>query len=448
MLNTESFFAMESEFLGFWRVIRRWSWLILLLMVATIGAIIYKTYTAPPIYRARVQLRIIPSEPGEVSLFTQVRFVAPSEQVNQTREDFILFAKSRRVAWQTIADLDLPLDADALLDRVTIIEQGDFLTIVAQAPRPSEAEGIATQLVQNALNAYREFRLQPSTTAGQFIRQQLEAEREVLAGAQDAFLKFKLVNNVESLSREIQAYQDMLRNLRLKRDQELAEIERAKAQAEAYDAAADAAAKAAATAEATALTYRTRLALLDLKKKGKPLPTPMPGATPYPTPEPLTPQEEQQLTLAEDEAAAQRRAERAFRQRAAEARATVAGDQAAQARFDEMIAQREADLSRLIGLQEDYDRLQDAVAEARRRVDFLAEKANEAALKTSQGLNVGYLQVVEPARTPEAPVPPPTFRLLAVGISTSLLGGIVLAFLLEFLTMARAREGRRGLRVP
>jgi hypothetical protein len=62
-----------------------------------------------------------------------------------------------------------------------------------------------------------------------------------------------------------------------------------------------------------------------------------------------------------------------------------------------------------------------------------SNKANEARLKQQQGLNVGYLKIVEPARRPDQPLPNRTLQIALVGGALSLVAGVVLAFIFEFI---------------
>ena len=92
----------------------------------------------------------------------------------------------------------------------------------------------------------------------------------------------------------------------------------------------------------------------------------------------------------------------------------------------------------LLGLQERYNALQVEVSRAERDYNFLIDKANEATLKLSQGQAIGYLQVIEPPRLPDAAVPQATLQLLLVGVLISLLVAVILAFVLEMLEHGRA----------
>jgi uncharacterized protein involved in exopolysaccharide biosynthesis len=140
---------------------------------------------------------------------------------------------------------------------------------------------------------------------------------------------------------------------------------------------------------------------------------------------------------------------RRFLQLAAEQDAAAAGHRAARAELDQQISQKESELLALIGLREKYDQLNREVALAEQDYNFLLAKENEARLKEAAALQVGYIQITEPARTPDAPAQSNLPRLAAVGGVTSLMVGIILAFVIEFiegLSGALRRRGRTAVR--
>lgn len=411
---------MGNEFSGYVTVVRRRLWLIGLLLAVTVGTILYLGFTAPPAYEARVRLRVLAVEPESVALFTQSAALAGREQIIATREEFLAFLNSRSAAWKTIADLGLATDADALLRQLNLRDEGDFISVVATAERPDLAEQIATTHVDNALQAYREFRMVPVSQSMQFINTQVETQQKTLAEAQDALLKFKLANNVESLPTEINALQGEIRQLRLNRDSVAIDEQQADAVRKTYQVMADEALRQSIVTLAPAtVATPTVTGTLDVVTAAGGLDT------------------------TGREQLAQRLREEALRYNnlAVAQQVRIVEAKAAQARYAQMIAQREADLSALIGLHAGYDNLQATVERAEDAYNFLADKAVEARLKEDQGLNAGYLQIVEPARIPTNPAPSQTLRLALVGGILAILVGIVLAFVLDFGSSLRRSPG-------
>ena len=205
--------------------------------------------------------------------------------------------------------------------------------------------------------------------------------------------KFQLQNEVSDLDREIQAYQDLRRSLRSDRDAAAVEAERNdrlaaefKSLATGNMGQADALqASLAVTASVTETTTTSAQA-------------PKGAAPPTPTPDPTTLQTIANLrALARDQDSSAQNYE-----------AAAEGQRAAMAEIDRQLGERQQEMVYLLGLQEQYKGLVDSVNRAQSTYDFLSDKANEARLKLTQGQNIGYLQVVEPARLPEGPMPKST----------------------------------------
>ena len=428
-------------------ILRRWLWLILLLMVVTVAVITYRSSTAPPVYQAAVELQVIAQEPEEVSLFTPLRGTGTEEEMRAVRGEFINILNSPSIARQTIAELNLGISARQLLDRLTVQYEDEFITVVMQAVGPQAAEALATAHVNNALEYYRQARSLPVEITEQFIADRLRESQKEFAVAEDAFLKFKLEYNVGSLHREIEAVQDVIRVLSQRRDEARVEMERYLAlaeemereeaealqrveEAEARAVAAEETLRQAEEAEATEATEGTEEAK---ETEGE-------------TQEALKRAGEAELRAATATADHYRTAARAFEADAIGHAATAAGHRTAQTQYEQIIARRTAELATLIGLSAEYDTLQNNLDQAQGRVSFLASKANEAEIKRSQALSAGYLQVIKPAQAPGSPLPANTWQLVGLGAVVSLIVGTLLAFLLEILTGRRHRAGQHAAR--
>jgi len=359
-------------------ITKRW-WLIVLIFIATTAVILFNSLTAKPVYRAFIKLQVIAPEPQEVSLFAEARPVGSQEEIVAVQQQFDAALRSAYVAWQTIADLNLGISAAELLNGLTVFADGEFLHVTFEADNPMLVEAIATKHVENAFEYYAQTRAKPSTVALQFIQQQLAEEEKALSTAQSAILQFKINHNVDSLSREITAVQDQLRELRLERAKLSAEREKAQAMSNKY--------------------------LEEATKTGS-----TESAVNY-----------QRLAAGQD--------------------AVVAGIRAQEAEYDKLITQRETELVELLKLTTEYEGLVRTASRIQSNYNFLADKENEARLKQSQATNVSFIQIIEPARMPDRPAPSRTPKLLMVGTIVSLIGGIILAFILEFLSALRAPAG-------
>ena len=367
---------MGSELVTYFRIVlKRW-WLILLIMIATAAAILYSSFTAKPVYRAYVKLQVIAPESQEVSLFSETKAVGSQEAIVAVESQFDAALHSAYVAWQTIADLNLGISAGELLNGLTVYADGEFLNVTFVAENPMLVESIATAHVENAFKYYAQMRSKPSAVALQFIQQQLAEELKSLSSAGSAALQFKINHNIDSLPREITAIQDQLRGLRLEKSKLATERAKAEGISGKY------------------LEEAAKTSLADV-------------AGNY-----------QRLAFTQDVA--------------------VAGIRAQEAEYDSLIQQQETGLEELLKLTTEYEDLMRVYNRVQSNYAFLADKENEAKLKQSQAMNVSFVQIIEPARMPDRPAPSRTPKMLAVGGIVSLLAGIILAFILEFISSLRA----------
>lgn len=431
----------ERELKSYGAILRRWFWLILLLVVVTIAVIYYRSFTAPPIYQASVTLQVIAQEPEEVALFTPLRGTGTEEQIRAVRGEFVSILESTTIAWRTVGELDMNINARQLLEDISVRWEDAFITIMAQAVGPQAAEALVSTHVNKALEYYRQVRSLPVEIAEQFIAEQLQDSREELAEAEKYFLEFKLKHKIGSLDREIGALQDVIRALSQKRDEARVEMERSLALAAEMENEATEALKLSEEAEAEAQQAAEVLKRAEEAEAEAEAKIESPEATE--TPENI---EEAEAIAKEAEATANhyRGVAHTFETSAINHAASAEAARTAEAEYGQIIADREAGLATLIGLSAEYDTLENTLQEAWERVSFLAAKANEAQIKKSQTLAAGYLQIIEPAHTPGSPMPSNTWQLMALGAVVSLIVGTILAFLLEILTGRRRKAARRA----
>lgn len=111
--------------------------------------------------------------------------------------------------------------------------------------------------------------------------------------------------------------------------------------------------------------------------------------------------------------------------------------------LEELILQREAELQNLIGLSAEYNQLVDNVERVRSTYNFLFDRLREAEIKENQILEVNFIQIITPARAPNQPVIALSPKLVVFAAISSLLTGVLLTFLLEYLELLGAFQGLR-----
>lgn len=386
-------------------ILRKRLWIIVLLFAVTMTVILAGALSAVPMYQSAVRLQILPVESEQVALYSRAAN-SGEDVVAVIAIQFEQILRSSKIAWRTINQLGLDIDADQLLENLNFSKEYSFseygfVTVTAGATSPQNAEAIVTTQVENALAEYRQDQSRPALVAGDFISEQLKDAEQALAAANSALLRFRLTNNLESLDRETTSYQDIVRDLRIrKQDAVLAETE-----LEARIAGLEA---EAAKAEAAA---------------------------------------QQAKANSPEQAAALGRAG-SLRSSAASLRADLDGQRALQAEYERAIVSWETELALLINLSAEEAQLGNAVRQAQDTRDFLFGKSLEAQLKQQQGLSIGYLKVVDAARRPTAPQPARTLQTAVIGGVLSLLLGAILAFLVESIDIQLRRAKARQAPPP
>ena len=370
-----------NEFLTYVNIMRKRFWLIVLLIIVTVSVIVALVVSEPPVYRATVRLQVVTSDP----LFSTV----PSdEELIAARNDYADALRAPHVAWQTIGQLEMSIDALDLLNRISIATEDVFITVNVDGQTPEIAFQIAESHVNNALEYYRNERARPARVFRDFLRDQLKEESQVLGEQNEGLLDFRIKNNIFQPESEALAFQALIRDLQLERDRTEVEALKSATAAEQFLAKAD-----EAVAQADAALERGATSSADYFSS-----------------------------------LAQRYSNQAITSEAASI-----GAQAAVDKYDVLIAGRRAELLQLIRLSEEYLSLNSQLQRAEGNYAFLVAKENEARLRESQARSVGFIEIVEPARYPDKRAASKLPRLVMIGSLISLLAGIVLAFVLEFL---------------
>jgi uncharacterized protein involved in exopolysaccharide biosynthesis len=400
-----------------WAILRRRWWLIALIVVGAVVVTLAVTLTQPPTYRSSLRLQALALDDQEVALYTRRSTGAVSDQIALTQFNFNETLQNSLIAWRTIRDLDLEISASQLLANLGTSAAGDFVSVTYDAGTPEEAMDVLNRHVENALAYYNDVRSRPASVAGQFVATELSAQGQALRSAQDALLQFQLEHNVGDLPREINAVQDGLRTLRSARDNAQIQASQAETLAAQY----------AAQAEQTEADLAAAQQALDELLAAAAVETPAP--------------EQQVRTDAQATLAAELgQAARDQRNAARAQQAIAAGQRTVAAQNESLLNQRTGDLAQLISLSSDYNTLKAEVDSALADFDFLRSKAAEARLKEAQAITVGSLQIVDPAFLPSEPGGSSVLRITLLVAVVSLLFGLVVAMVLEFVSPTPAQS--------
>lgn len=390
-------------------ILRRRGWIVALTVVVAVVVAVVVGLTAAPTYRTSLRLQTLALDDVDVTLFTRRSASDANAQISLTQEAFSNLVQSSAVAWRTIDELGLALDADNLLDHLEVTASGEFVTVSYEGGSAQEAVDILTRQVANALETLNGIQARPAAAAGQFVEAQLADQRKTLAAAKDALLQFQLEHGVGDITREINAMQDVLRGLQSERDTAQIEASRAEALAEQYGQFV--AESEDALAAATKQLDEARAAVEET----------------------ATPAQQEEIDSLKAQVAAVQDEVRANRDAQRGQLAAVAALRAAIGENETLASRRAADLAKLIGLSGQYATLQDTLASAQDDTDLLRAKAAEARLKQDQIREVGPMQVVEPALLPGASSGSQVVRLTLIAALAALLLGVVLVLVVELI---------------
>ncbi len=206
---------METNFWTYVAVLKRRFWVILLLLFATMAVILGRAWTTPPAYQSSTQLQVLPLEPEEVTLYTRLNTVSPSETIDLILFQFENLVRNAGLAQRTLSETNVGMSTAEFLNGVSVTRDvsGDLVTVSATAANPDDAEKLLQKQVDLALQSLRESRARPSEASGKFLQAELLQADKDLAGARSAILQFKLGNHVESLDRELAAQEQAIRDL-------------------------------------------------------------------------------------------------------------------------------------------------------------------------------------------------------------------------------------------
>jgi uncharacterized protein involved in exopolysaccharide biosynthesis len=158
-------------------------------------------------------------------LFTDYKTSTTAVELDRTRDLFLATLRSDFVVSQVIEELDLGMEVPELLKQVTIEpdETGTFTLIRVTASDPKLAADIANTLLDKASQYFGEVGASSLTANRLFIQQELGATRKELDEARAALIQFQIENRLSSLEEVLESQGGLINNLKLKRDEALAQ---------------------------------------------------------------------------------------------------------------------------------------------------------------------------------------------------------------------------------
>src|SRR5450759_4089377 len=133
------------ELIRYWRVVRRWAWLIILCPIVAVLVAALITWRLPNVYEAQVSLLVRPAQPLAVD-----PGAAPltSDQILRT---YAALMTERPLLEQVISDAGLHTDSVSLSKQITVtpVPNTTILDVAVQDIDPARARDIANTLVND-----------------------------------------------------------------------------------------------------------------------------------------------------------------------------------------------------------------------------------------------------------------------------------------------------------
>jgi uncharacterized protein involved in exopolysaccharide biosynthesis len=205
-----------GDALKYFKVIRKWWWVIVLLCGVTVGTMAAIVFFAKPQYEATVTMQISAPPPQEAPLFSDFGRQLITDQIEQTRNGLSEFLQEGNAIDKAVNGLpEVNLTADEVYENILIdLPKGSQLMRVSiRASDPETAALLANTIVNEGLKLYGGLLARPTATTREFIEQQLEASRLELAEAEAALAEFQIANKVGALDRAVDDQYKLVSNL-------------------------------------------------------------------------------------------------------------------------------------------------------------------------------------------------------------------------------------------
>ena len=185
------------ELLGYWKIIRKRLWLIVLLMVVAVASATYYVQQQVPVYSTSATLFLNPKLP-EYALGYQTMLVA------QTLADtYSTFMRTRSFADKVAKELTIPMSADEILGSLSsdLVPETQFFKIRAVHPDPQKAQAVA--------NTAADVLIAQNIARQQAQREQIQAQSDPARMLEQQ----RLTELQQSLQDELDYYGDRIADL-------------------------------------------------------------------------------------------------------------------------------------------------------------------------------------------------------------------------------------------
>ncbi len=206
------------ELIDILRVVRRWLWLIVAIVVVTQLALWLGMRSAEPVYTASARLQISTPQREEIALYDEYRSIGLRDEITVAINNFVELLQSDEVFARTINQLGLEgKDAGYELETNSVAD-ADFVDLTVKARTPALAADIANAHANFAIAYYGELRAQATRAEMELLADQLEAAEAAFQTSEKAFSEFRNQNGIFSLQSQLSTQEKLLEQLQLTRD--------------------------------------------------------------------------------------------------------------------------------------------------------------------------------------------------------------------------------------
>ncbi len=211
------------ELIDLLRVLRRWLWLIIVLVVVTELVLWLGLRSAKPVYAATVSLQISTPQRENVAAYDEYRSISLRDEITIAINNFVELLQSNEVRLRVIDQLSLSDEDGNYTIAAEQVRDTDFINVTAEAQTPSLAAEIANTHIELAIAYYGELRAKPTNAEKNFFAEQLRVAKEEFRTAENILADFRSQNGIYSLESKLSTQEKLLEQLQLERDQLLLE---------------------------------------------------------------------------------------------------------------------------------------------------------------------------------------------------------------------------------
>lgn len=211
------------ELIEILRVIRRWLWLIIAIVVVTQLALWMGLRAAEPVYAATVSLQISTPQRENVAAYDEYRSISLRDEITVAINNLVELLEGEEVFKRTTSEIGLGEDEPQYTITARRASDADFINVIVEARTPTLAAEIANTHVRIAIAYYGELRAQSTKAEKGLFAEQLRTAENEFRVAEKSLVDFRTLHGIYSLESQLSTQQKLLEQLQLDRDRLLLE---------------------------------------------------------------------------------------------------------------------------------------------------------------------------------------------------------------------------------